>query len=310
MFWGGAIFTTGWILRCISSYHPSNLSLYIAQTVFIYAGPPVYSAAEYNTLGRFMRYVPMLAPLNPDRVIYFFIYLGIAVESLTGAGAGQSAGADGDLNQYKLGELLISAALALQGVVELVFMFTLGVVHYRCVKHKMMTRNIRNLCIMLYGTSSLILFRCIFRAIQSFGQAAHLFKCDSNSLCRFVNNHEWYIYVFEAAPMVLYTVWINLVHPGRLLPRNKNHYLDLDGRTERLGPGWVDRRSKLMTYLDPLDFMSARGGESNHDKFWLRPDDWAVAPDGSFAEGTATNVSENFWPAPRSGSVRPSGKHP
>ncbi|KAI4743675.1 hypothetical protein E4T50_05897 [Aureobasidium sp. EXF-12298] len=87
MIWGGIVFTTGWTLRTISTYNPSNLNLYIAQYVFIYAGPPIYSAAEYSVFGRLLRYLPMHAPLNPDRVTYVFIYLGAAVEGLTAAGA-------------------------------------------------------------------------------------------------------------------------------------------------------------------------------------------------------------------------------
>ena len=290
MFWGGLVFTTGWVLRAVSSHYPDNLNLYVTQTVFIFAGPPIYSAAEYNILGRLMKYLPMHAPMNADRVIYFFIYLGIAVESLTGAGAGQVGGSDGVISQYQLGELLISAALALQGALELVFIFMLAVIHYRVVKAKMMTRNVHNLCIMLYGTSSLILFRCIFRAIQSFGEATHITDCDGNGLCRLVSEHEWYLYVFEAAPMVVYTWWLNLVHPGRLLPRETSRYLDPDGSTERVGPGWIDTRPKWLTYVDPLDIGSIRGGDANHDKYWLRPAEWPIAPNGTFAQGTATNV--------------------
>ncbi|TAQ84347.1 hypothetical protein B7494_g7326 [Chlorociboria aeruginascens] len=67
MVWGGAVFTFGWIMRCLSSYDPENVYLYIAQTVLILAGPPIYSAAEYHVLGRLMHYLPMHAPLNPNR---------------------------------------------------------------------------------------------------------------------------------------------------------------------------------------------------------------------------------------------------
>jgi len=38
MAWGGVVFTSGWILRCLSAKYPSNLGLYVAQTVCIYAG--------------------------------------------------------------------------------------------------------------------------------------------------------------------------------------------------------------------------------------------------------------------------------
>jgi hypothetical protein len=87
MFWGGAVFMSGWITRAISSHYPANLPLYISQTVLVLAGPPIYSAAEYNILSRLMNYLPMHAPLNPNRVVILYIYLGATVEGLTAAGA-------------------------------------------------------------------------------------------------------------------------------------------------------------------------------------------------------------------------------
>lgn len=85
MFYAGVVFTTGWIARVLTSYDTSSLNPCILQTVFILAGPPIYSAAEYNILNRLMNYVPMHAPLRPRRIYTFFIYLGVAVKSLTAA---------------------------------------------------------------------------------------------------------------------------------------------------------------------------------------------------------------------------------
>lgn len=288
MAWGGAVFTTGWILRAIASYNTSDANLYIAQTVFILAGPPIYSAAEYNILGRLMHYVPMHAPLNPNRLVYFFIYCGAAVEGLTAAGGSLVAtAAASDSDKQTNGGRLISIALVLQAVVEFIFIGMVALMHYRCARSKMLPRNIRSLCIMLYGTSTLVIIRCICRAIESF-RTHSVTTCDS--VCRTILNHEWYLYAFEAAPMLLYTIWLNIIHPGRLLPKSKERYLDIDGKTERLGPGWSDRRSTWATFVDPFDLSGLMNGTLSHEGFWLRPDDWKVAPDGSFALGTAKNV--------------------
>jgi len=74
---------------------------------------PIYAAAEYNILGRLMHYLPMHASLNPSRVVYLFIGLGIAVESLTAAGAARRASSHVGTSRYSSGGVLISVALVL-----------------------------------------------------------------------------------------------------------------------------------------------------------------------------------------------------
>jgi hypothetical protein len=274
MAWGGAVFMTGWIIRCISSYQPANLGLYSAQYVLILCGPPIYSAAEYNILGRLMHYLPMHTPLNPSRVVYFFIYLGAAVEGLTAAGAARASVARDDKEKLRSGQNLVVIALVLQAVIESLFMSMVGLMHYRCARSNMVTKKVRNVCIMLYGTSALILLRCICRAVEGFTIKNAIGSTNCEGTCDTVLRHEWYLYAFEAAPMVLYTYWLNLMHPGRLLPRKRNCYLDFN-KVERFGPGWIDKRSTWVTFVDLFD---VRG--TGHEKFWLRPDDWPVA-DGS-----------------------------
>ena len=276
MFWGGAVFTSGWIMRAVSSYNVANQNLYIAATVLVLAGPPIYSAAEYNILGRLMHYLPMHAPLNPSRLLYFFIYLGVAVESLTAAGGSRAAVAGDDKAMLKSGLTLISIAATLQGVVECVFIGMVALLHYRCVKTNMLTPKVRTIFIMLYGTSTLILLRSIFRAVENFSLVNVVSSENCDATCNGVIKHEWYIYVFEAAPMVAYTYWLNIIHPGRLLPVNPKVYLDFNG-VERTGPGWIDTRSTWVTFVDLFDIRGRTGGKPKHDQYWLRPDEWPEA---------------------------------
>jgi hypothetical protein len=241
----------------------------------IYAGPPIYTAAEYSVLGRLLRYLPIHAPLNPDRVVLFFIYLGAAVEGLTAAGASLVVTAKGDTEQAQSGTILISIALVLQAVIEFIFTAMVATVHRRCILTGTWPQNVRRLCIMLYGTSILVFIRCIFRAIESFATLSASSSC--NNLCRTVLLHEWYLYIFEALPMLIYTCWVNAIYPGALLPRDRNVYLDPDGLTERRGPGWVDKRSRWETFVDPFDLVGTIKGQQKHEKFWLEPDKWMTA---------------------------------
>ncbi|KFX91753.1 hypothetical protein V490_05741 [Pseudogymnoascus sp. VKM F-3557] len=289
MFYGGAVFTAGWIMRAVSSYHPGNINFYIAQTCLILGGPPIYSAAEYNVLGRLMHYTPMHSPINPSRVLYFFIYVGAAVESLTAVGAVRLSAAKGDMDLLKNGETFISIALVLQGAVECLFMSMVALVHYRCSRAKMLTPKVRSICIMLYGTSTLVLVRCIFRAVESFSTLSVISTGTCNGSCRTVLRHEWYIYVFEAAPMVLYTYWLNIVHPGRFLPRNTKVYLDFSG-VERVGPGWTDNRATMMTFVDPFDIRGKMSGNPDHDQYWLRTEEYPVADVAAKQESQTESV--------------------
>ena len=69
-----------------------------------------------------MYYLSMHSPLHPGRLLYFFIYLGAAVEGMTGAGASLVATSlPVDPSAYKTGGTLISIALVLQAAVEAVF---------------------------------------------------------------------------------------------------------------------------------------------------------------------------------------------
>lgn len=291
MGWGGAVFTAGWVLRVFGSYNPDNLNLYIAQTCLILGGPPIFAAAEYNILGRLMHYVPMHAPLNPGRLVIFFVYVGAAVESLTAAGAAmRSGGAVDNPSAYRTGGLLIAISLILQAAVEILYISLVNLMHRRCKRAGITAKNLRTLFWMLYGTAFLVLFRCVFRVIEAFGVDFASSAEECGSLCNFFLRNEWYLFVFEGASMVLYTYWLNIIHPGRFLPRNKMRYLDTDGQTERMGPGWVDKRSKWETFADPWDLTNTLRGEPKHEKYWLQAGRWAEAQGGSFALGTATNV--------------------
>lgn len=222
----------------------------------------------------------MHAPMNPGRVLYLFIYLGAAVEALTAAGATMMAQRGGvGTSAYKTGGTLVSVSLVLQGVVELLFLSMVAMLHHRCVAGRMLAPNVRMLCIMLYGTSSLVLLRCIFRAVQAF--STYTGGCPT-FYCGSVTKDEWYLYVFEATPMALYTYWLNIIHPGRCLPNEHKRFLDLDGRTERMGPGWIDDRAKALTFIDLFDVRKVMGGREESNKFWLRPEEWPAC-DNSYA---------------------------
>lgn len=158
--------------------------------------------------------------------------------------------------------------------------------HRQCIRTGTLAPNVRIVCVMLYGTSSLIFLRCIFRAVQTSTQ--YTGKCGTYYCCS-VSNDEWYLYVFETAPIVLYTLWLSIIYPGRFLPTEHKRYLDPDGKTERAGPRWIDKRSQWMTFIDLFDVAGGIKGRPENAQFWLRPRMWPACEDGTFALGTASN---------------------
>ncbi|KAF7553346.1 hypothetical protein G7Z17_g3709 [Cylindrodendrum hubeiense] len=289
MFYGGLFYTIGWVVRCISIQYPGNLPLFMIQSIFIYLGPPIYSAAEYNTLGRLMHYLPMHAVINPNRVVYIFVFLGSLVEMLTAIGGSWMAAAQGkdDKGLMTDGATLMAIAVVLQGVVEVAFITMTGILHHRCVRANMLPRNVRTMFIMLYGTSTLIIIRCVFRAIETFQLRSLVSGGGENSGA--LLRHEWPLYVFETVPVVIYTYWLNIIHPGRFIPNDLRQYLDFDGKTERMGPGWINKRPWFMFIADPFDFVGMLT-PVKRDEFYLESERWDIVED-SFAQGRGSNAS-------------------
>ncbi|WZH41736.1 RTA1 like protein-domain-containing protein [Fusarium acuminatum] len=295
MFYASLFFFFGWVMRAVSVQNPDSLALYMISTIFIYLAPPIYSAAEYNTLGRLMHYLPMHSIINPNRVVYIFVFLGSLVEVFTAIGASWIAAGNGRQDQDRLssGATFMAVAVILQAVIELGFITMVGILHRRCSKANMLPCNVRTLFIMLYGTSILILIRCIFRAVETFELRDILASGQDNSNA--LMKREWPFYVLEAIPVALYTYWLNIIHPGRYLPHDQRQYLDFDGKTERMGPGWIHKRHWVMFIADPFDMIGMLTMKKR-DAFYLRPSEWPET-DNCFAQGRGSNAKPGEYVA-------------
>lgn len=71
--------------------------------------------------------------------------------------------------------------------------------------------------------------------------------------------------------MLANSVMLNVMHPGRLLPRDARVYLGTDGVTELKGPGWRDPRKWWWQLMDPFDFVGCCRREERFD-FWSHPE--------------------------------------
>jgi RTA1 like protein len=164
----------------------------------------------------------------------------------------------------------LKAALCLQLGVLCCFVLLAASFHWKCKKAKILPANLRAALITLYISSALIGVRTIYRTVEYFRTSSLNFSDPNLALSSItpMMRYEWFFWVFEASLMVINSCMLNARHPMRHLPRNNKIYLAEDGETEILGPGYEDKRSFLVTFLDPFDLLGMWKGNSLGKRFW------------------------------------------
>ena len=195
--------------------------------------------------------------MHPGRVVTTFLGLDTLVAVLTGAGAGRISNYS-DENQVRIGTALIKASLLLQLALFSCFISLEVLFHVRAKRANLMTPNVRTIIFILYGSSSCILVRNVYRTVETFeGPLGN------------AQRHEVYFYIFEGFFMLVCSVLLNVLHPARFLPKSNKIYLSQDGQRELEGPGWEDKRNFFVTLLDPFDIGGLiKGKDKEHAKFW------------------------------------------
>ena len=211
---------------------------------------PIYSLMNYIVLARTLYYVPYLTPIHPGRVLSTFIGLDVVIGALTGNGASYSANTNNPPSKIKMGRDLIRASIILQLGAFVGFIALEVVLHQRLLKARIMNSRLKMIIFLLYTSSVLILVRNIYRVVSVWeGYDGYLEK------------HEAFFYVFDATLMLLNSAMLNIRHPMNYLPQDNKIYLSPDGVTERVGPGWADKRPFLITLFDPFDIGGLVGGK-------------------------------------------------
>ena len=214
---------------------------------------------NYFILGRTLHYIPYLSPIHPGRVVSTFIGADTIVEVLTATGAARIADSK-DPHTVSTGLSLIKASIVLQLVLFLCFVAIQAVFHSRCVRQNVLSPNIRSMLYLLYFSNGLIGIRNIYRVVDVF--------LGGTGSSAYTETHEVFLYIFDALPMLVNSLMLNLIYPASLLPRSNKIYLSQDGHTVRQGPGWQDQRPFFVTVLDPFDLMGLVTGRDQKTKFW------------------------------------------
>ncbi|RDW78244.1 hypothetical protein BP5796_06096 [Coleophoma crateriformis] len=267
--WAALIFVAGYILREVGAFNYSDLKVYIASLVMLYAAPPIYELANYFILSRILYYEPYHSPIHPGRVMTTFAALSSVVEALNANGAAYTANTSLSESQQATGRALLKAALILQLVILCLFVLLAATFHNRCRRARLLPANLNDTLLTLYASSVLIGCRTIYRTVEYFSTAAIHFtpNFDPSTISPIIR-YEWFFWVFEATLMILNSYLLNARHPMRYLPRNNKIYLARDGVTEVEGAGYEDKRPRWVTFLDPFDLVGMVKGRNMKDKFW------------------------------------------
>ncbi|KAL6240022.1 hypothetical protein BDW75DRAFT_1155 [Aspergillus navahoensis] len=264
--WSGVLLTVGFVLRAIGAFGEwDNVPIYIASTVFLLAGPPVYEGANFFILGRILYYIPYLSPIHPGRVFSTFLGFLFFVEVLTANGAALLANTEATQSRRDIGDGLLKAALILQLVVMAGFVSLAVFFQVKCYRAGLLNKKLKSVLTILYCSCTLITTRTIFRTVEYFTAAGQHSWNDPNDVDPIIRN-EWIFWIFEVAIMYVNTTMLNLFHPMRFLPRSNRIYLAKDGVTEVEGPGFKDPRPWYVTFIDPFDISGLISGRQV--KYW------------------------------------------
>ncbi|KAJ6187698.1 hypothetical protein N7519_002606 [Penicillium mononematosum] len=261
--WSALLFTAGFITRTIGAFGQwGNIGIFIASTVLLLAGPPVYEGANFFILGRILYYIPYHSPIHPGRVFTTFLALGVVIESITANGAAQVARTDSSVSSQNTGKALLKAALIMQIFLMVSFVSLAGRFHFNCARGGVLNHKIKSALLVLYCSCTLITIRTIYRTVEYFTAAS------LNAYSDIENIKEWFFWFFEVVFMYSNTTLLNVFHPMHWLPRSNKIYLAEDGVTEIEGPGYDDPRHWLQTFVDPFDIYGLIVKRGKKEKYW------------------------------------------
>lgn len=259
--WAALLLAVGFALREVGAfnyiYSNRNLDIFIAESVMIMSGPPVYAAINYIVLSRILFYVPYLSPIHPGRVLTTFLAADAVCEVLVINGVQKIVNTRFSDAGRKLGGDLTKVGLILQAILFVLFVLLAAVFQRRAQKANVLTQPLRTTLTVLYISCTIVTARCIYRIVE-------FFEWGNGPL----THSEVYFWIFEASIMFINTAMLNIWHPGRRLPRSNHIFLAKDGRTELLGPGWEDKRPFIVTFFDPFDIAGLVTGKDKKTKFW------------------------------------------
>ncbi|KIN02157.1 hypothetical protein OIDMADRAFT_28273 [Oidiodendron maius Zn] len=195
----------------------------VSQTTFVFLvlAPLWINAFDYMVLGRMVHYYlpdKQLVGVKAQRFALYFVSLDITSFIVQLVGALTTVGNNKKPSTVATGLHIYTAGVCLQQAVILSFLILCILFQRRMNRES--ERNLiqgNRLVIALYISLALITYRIIFRIIE--------FSAGNDSVIHnTLDNNEWYMYVFDEAPMFLALIVFHVYHPGHVLIGPESEY--------------------------------------------------------------------------------------
>ncbi|KUJ10795.1 putative RTA1 domain protein [Mollisia scopiformis] len=218
----------GYVARCVSIHHPSEIPPYATQSSLIIIAPIFFAAGNYLLITRLCPpSLPRIFRIPIRNLTRIFVSCDVVLFLIQASGSGIAASGNWEGRITMVGKDVLIVGLASQLVT---FVFFVGIVVrvHSLAKGKEGEGGMgwKRVLWAVYGSSGLIIIRSTYRLIEfALGIRGYPFT------------HDWTFCVFESVPMLgavgVFCVW----HPGAYFgPGKKRGFRDggeiqMDGRT-------------------------------------------------------------------------------
>ncbi|TVY52042.1 Protein RTA1 [Lachnellula cervina] len=189
----------GYASRAAAYNNTASIPFYILQAAFLVAAPAFYTASLYMTLSRTIRalHATHLSPIRASRLTKIFVVGDMLSLNIQGGASSLAS----HPKTAQVGSDLVVAGLIIQLLLLGVFFVTGVVFQVRFTRESRGESLVpwRKTLGMVYGVCWLIFARSVFRVVE------YVQGADGSCL-----RHEWTLYVFDAAPMLVVSVlfWV------------------------------------------------------------------------------------------------------
>ncbi|KAH6680160.1 RTA1 like protein-domain-containing protein [Halenospora varia] len=220
---GAILEVMGYAARAISAQQTPNWTIlpFILQTLLLLVAPALLAASIYMILGRIIVSIDGEShSIVKKRWLTRIFVVGDAVTFFIQAVGGGRMSSKGTNSSRELGSHIVIAGLLLQ-IVWFGFFVVVALVFHGRMRAMPTTLSHdpslpwEKFLYVLYGTSTLIMVRSIVRTVE-FGQG----------FSGAIQSSEWYLYVFDAVPMVAVALCFNCIYPSNFTKKAKHTRVD------------------------------------------------------------------------------------